>query len=163
VLRLSSGSVERTREIGARLSAFLVPADVILLGGSLGAGKTAFVQGLLRALGVPGPITSPTFSLVRSYRAAGLELFHADMYRLDDLGQIRELGLEDEVDQGGVALIEWGERAAPLFGRDFLEVRLDLGPLGDSGREDDRTITLSTRSGSWTRRWSPLAESLESR
>ena len=98
--------------------------------GDLGAGKTAFAQGFAAALGVEGPVTSPTFALVRQYRCAEsapvATLIHADVYRTGGLGEVVELALAELVEERAVALVEWGELAAPALGDDALEVSLEL-------------------------------------
>jgi tRNA threonylcarbamoyladenosine biosynthesis protein TsaE len=105
-------SDEDTHAVAHHLAAQLVPADVLLLSGNLGAGKTTFVRGLASGLGIdPDHVTSPTFTLVHEYRGGRLTLYHADLYRLDkaataDLG-LEELGVAD-----GVLAIEWPERLA---------------------------------------------------
>ena len=105
-------SDEDTHAVARHLAAQLVPGDVVLLSGDLGAGKTTFVRGLAAGLGIdPDQVTSPTFTLVHEYRDGRLTLYHADLYRLDkaataDLG-LEELGVSD-----GVLAIEWPERLA---------------------------------------------------
>ena len=87
--------------------------------GTSAPGKTTFTQGLARAMGVGDPVTSPTFTLIRSYPTAfGVELIHADVYRLDRLSEIVALGLPEMLEDGAVAVIEWGGRAAPALGPD---------------------------------------------
>ena len=115
-----------------------------MLGGDLGAGKTAFVQGLARAMGITEPVTSPTFTLVRTYDGP-LRLVHADVYRLDHLQEVIDLGLPELLDDAAVAVIEWGEMAAPVLPRDYLEIRMDFGE-GD----DDRVLTLTPVGARWT-------------
>jgi tRNA threonylcarbamoyladenosine biosynthesis protein TsaE len=101
-----------TEAVGERLAPSLRAGDVVLLSGPLGAGKTAFVRGLARGLGVGAiEVSSPTFTLIHEYRGGRLTLFHVDLYRLtsadaDDLG-LQELGVDD-----GVLAIEWAERLA---------------------------------------------------
>src|SRR5271155_4465977 len=112
------GSPAATRDVAARLSRCCRSGDVVLLVGDLGAGKTAFAQGFAAALGVAGPVTSPTFTLVRQYACppnpAGIEqLVHADLYRLDTLVEVLDLALPELVDDAAVGLVEWGEVAAP--------------------------------------------------
>ena len=103
-------SEEETAEVARGLAAGLGPGDILLLSGSLGAGKTAFVRGLAAGLGIdPGEVSSPTFTLVHEYAGAPLTLYHVDLYRLeraatDDLG-LEELGVKD-----GVLAVEWPER-----------------------------------------------------
>ena len=105
-------SPEETERLAARLAADLAPGAVLRLTGPLGAGKTAFVRGLARGLGIdPDDVSSPTFTLIHEYRGGRLRLFHADLYRLgraaaEDLG-LDELGVED-----GVLAIEWPDRLA---------------------------------------------------
>ena len=108
-------SEEETAAVARTLSERLVPGDVVLLSGDLGAGKTAFVRGLAQGLEIdPDHVSSPTFTLVHEYHGARLTLYHADLYRLERAAT-DDLGLEEAVD--GVLAIEWPERLAhPLDG-----------------------------------------------
>jgi tRNA threonylcarbamoyladenosine biosynthesis protein TsaE len=104
----TSGEAE-TAAAGEQLAQALGPGDVVLLSGELGAGKTAFVRGLARALGVSQEeVTSPTFTLVHEYRAPGIVLFHVDLYRLSP-PEVDDLGL-DEMMGEGILAIEWPDR-----------------------------------------------------
>ena len=106
---LLTQSAAETEAAGERLARCLSPGDVLLLEGSLGSGKTTFVRGLARGLGVAGHVASPTFQLVRVYEGE-VPLAHADVYRLDDpAAALPDLGLEELLDRG-VAVIEWGDR-----------------------------------------------------
>ena len=104
----TSGEAE-TAAAGAGLAPVLRTGDVVLLSGELGAGKTAFVRGLARALGVPEEdVTSPTFTLVQEYRAPHAVLFHVDLYRLSPR-EVEDLGLDEMIGEGILA-IEWPDR-----------------------------------------------------
>ncbi|MGH9164861.1 MAG: tRNA (adenosine(37)-N6)-threonylcarbamoyltransferase complex ATPase subunit type 1 TsaE, partial [Acidimicrobiales bacterium] len=100
-----------------------------------------------RGLGIAEAIVSPTFTLVRSY-AGRLNLVHCDAYRLERLQEVEDLGLAELLDDGGVAVIEWGEVVAPALPADFLEIRFDSGEA-----DDDRLIELRPVGPSWTARW----------
>jgi tRNA threonylcarbamoyladenosine biosynthesis protein TsaE len=114
---------------------------VLLVEGDLGAGKTTFVQGLAAGLGVTDPVTSPTFTLMRVLECPGdrpvRRLLHADLYRLDHLKEVVDLGLLELVDDGAVAAVEWGDAGAPVLGDTVLEVLIEQG----SG-DEDRVITI---------------------
>ncbi|HWE71028.1 MAG TPA: tRNA (adenosine(37)-N6)-threonylcarbamoyltransferase complex ATPase subunit type 1 TsaE [Acidimicrobiales bacterium] len=157
---------EDTRALAAAIAPLCRSGDVVLLAGDLGTGKTTFAQGFGRALGITEPITSPTFALVREYRigdgsaasARGLTtLLHADVYRLEQLGEIAELGLGELVEDGAVALVEWGDRAEPVLGDGSLSLRLEAG--AEEG-DDRRTVTLGRSGPRWADRWEQLAEVL---
>jgi tRNA threonylcarbamoyladenosine biosynthesis protein TsaE len=105
-------SAEETEAVAEELAATLRPGDLVLLSGELGAGKTTFVRGLARGLGCPGPVQSPTFQLVRVYPGR-VQLGHADLYRLEPGAEIADLGLDDLLEQGVVA-VEWGDRLRPV-------------------------------------------------
>ena len=115
-----------TAAAGEELAGLLAPGDVVLLSGPLGAGKTTFTQGLARGLGVTDRVTSPTFTLVRPHAChndRGIEtLHHADVYRTGTLGEVLDLGLGELVEESAVAVVEWGELAAPAFGRDVMTI-----------------------------------------
>ncbi len=103
-------SEAETRDRAAALAGELHAGTVILLSGDLGAGKTAFVRGLARGLGVdPDDVTSPTFTLVHEYRGGRLPLVHVDLYRVDRV-DLDEIGLDQELAAAGVVAIEWAER-----------------------------------------------------
>lgn len=151
---------EETRALAAAIAQLCQPGDVLLLAGELGSGKTAFAQGFGRGLGVSEPITSPTFALVRQYRVgddgdALRTLLHADVYRLDHLAEIGDLGLGELVEDGAVALVEWGDVAEPVLGHGSLSLRLDAGP-GDP--DDRRTVTILWSGPRWADRWERLSE-----
>jgi tRNA threonylcarbamoyladenosine biosynthesis protein TsaE len=166
VLTALTKSADDTRELASQVATLAKPGDVILLAGELGAGKTAFAQGFGRALGVDEPIVSPTFTLVRTY-AGRIPLVHVDVYRLDHLQEVVELGLAELLDEGGVALIEWGDMAAPTLPPDFLEVRLEYGGglddgTADAGMEpdDERRISFRIVGPSWAPRQRALHAAL---
>jgi tRNA threonylcarbamoyladenosine biosynthesis protein TsaE len=145
-----------TQTVAAAIARILLPGDVLFLDGDLGAGKTTFTQGLARAMGVEEVVTSPTFALVRSYPTAfGIELIHADVYRLDHLADIVALGLPEMIDDGAVAVIEWGERAGPAVGAERLHVRLSLTDV-----EGERRLTLVPEGTRWRARWDDLSATL---
>jgi len=129
-LLVLSDSPAATKDVAGRLAGLCASGDVVLLSGDLGAGKTAFAQGFAAALGVEGPVTSPTFALVRQYRCAATApvatLIHADVYRTGSLGEVVELALGELVEERAIALIEWGDLAAPALGNDALDVLLEL-------------------------------------
>jgi tRNA threonylcarbamoyladenosine biosynthesis protein TsaE len=132
-----------TRRLGAALAAVLRPGDLAVLSGDLGAGKTFLVRSIARALGVRGPVTSPTFTLVHEYALAGGVLLHADLYRLrggtDEAleTEVARLGLRERRAEGAIVLVEWGEDAVrALGGEPELAVWLGIarGPEGESVR-----------------------------
>ena len=128
-----TAAVGETQALAAELASLAEPGDLIVLAGDLGAGKTAFVQGFGRGLGVTEPITSPTFTLAQQYEGR-LLVHHLDVYRLDQLGEVAELGLGELLDDGGVVLIEWGDAILPVLPNDHLEVRLLYPPIAaDAG------------------------------
>ena len=110
-LELVLPSRRATRRLAAALGARLVKGDVVWLEGELGAGKTFFTRGLLRALGVPEavPVTSPTFALMHEHEGRAGAIVHLDLYRLGDASELSELGL-DEAFEGAIAVVEWGAR-----------------------------------------------------
>lgn len=101
---------------------------VIALSGELGAGKTQFVKGMARGLGITGRVHSPTFTLVNEYTGGRLKLFHLDLYRLESREQILSAGLEEFLEPDGVAVIEWAERIYDLRFAicDFKKVRIEI-------------------------------------
>jgi tRNA threonylcarbamoyladenosine biosynthesis protein TsaE len=122
--RIESGSAGETEAVGARIAAGLSAGDVVVVSGELGAGKTTLIRGACRALGVEGPVTSPTFTIGRRYRGR-LPISHLDLYRLGGLDDEDPALLDDYLDPASVAFVEWPVVAEPqLAGRRVLEVRL---------------------------------------
>jgi tRNA threonylcarbamoyladenosine biosynthesis protein TsaE len=124
VERIETGSAAETEAVGARLAAGLGPGDVVVVSGDLGAGKTTLVRGACRALGVEGPITSPTFTIGQRYHGR-LPVSHLDLYRLGGLDEEDPALLDDYLDPASVAFVEWPAAAeSQLSGRRVLELRL---------------------------------------
>ncbi len=126
VTSLSATTPEQTASAGEALGRTLGPGDVVALYGDLGAGKTCFVQGLVRGLGVTTQATSPTFVLVNEYRGR-LPVHHVDAYRTGGLTELIDLGLLDLIDGDGVTLLEWADRAEPLLPARAVRVSIEGG------------------------------------
>ena len=130
--RHRTGSPEETEAIAADLAAGLTPGDVVLISGELGAGKTTFVRGAARALGVEGPITSPTFTVGHRYEG-NLPVSHLDLYRLGGLDGEDPGLLDDYLTADAVSFVEWPEVGAGEIGSIVLRVR--LAHAGDDHRD----------------------------
>lgn len=150
VMRLS-GSADETRAIGERLGPLLTPGDVVILSGDLGAGKTAFVQGAARGLGVDGRVSSPSFVLVREYEGR-IPMLHVDVYRLGSLQELMDLGYEEFLDPRSVVFIEWGDAVDRLLPPEYLEI--DIRADG----ETHRRIAFRSHGAGWTSRLAEVAE-----
>jgi tRNA threonylcarbamoyladenosine biosynthesis protein TsaE len=145
-----SVEAEETRAIGERLAGMLEPHDVVILFGELGAGKTTLVQGIASGLEVADHVTSPTFTLVREY-VGRLPVIHADVFRLERVQDVIDLGLDEVAGGDGVLLVEWGDAVENLLPPDRLRVELTSeDPGGDS---EARRITLVGIGGTWAARW----------
>ena len=173
VVALNAGSLADTHAIATALALLARAGDIIVLAGEMGAGKTAFAQGFGRAIGVEDPITSPTFTLVHSYpiesgpMAGKVTLHHADLYRLERIGEVADLALRELADFNGIVLVEWGD-VVDVFG-DHLVVYLrpelddDVSVLDDSddfSLDGRRSIEVGAVGSSWAGRWSRLLDAL---
>jgi tRNA threonylcarbamoyladenosine biosynthesis protein TsaE len=129
-----------TEALGEQLAAGLGAGDLVVLSGPLGAGKTVFVRGLARGLGVTGAVTSPTFVIAREHRPGadgpGVPLVHVDAYRLGGAAELDDLDLDTDLDAAVVA-VEWGEGVAERLAQRHLLVRLERRP------DDVRVATVS--------------------
>lgn len=121
---IETASEQETEQAGETFAATLQRGDVVLLYGALGAGKTAFVRGMVRGLrGNAEDVSSPTFTIIQEYAAPAATLFHVDLYRLEP-AEIEDLGLDDMLEAGGIAAIEWADRW-PGRPRRAIEVRIE--------------------------------------
>jgi tRNA threonylcarbamoyladenosine biosynthesis protein TsaE len=121
---LETHGAAETEELGARIAARLRPGDIVLLSGELGTGKTTLVRGACRALGVPGPVTSPTFTIGQRYEGGRLPVSHLDLYRLQTLEGEDPALLDDYLRPEGVGFVEWPGAGSGRLDRPALEVRL---------------------------------------
>jgi tRNA threonylcarbamoyladenosine biosynthesis protein TsaE len=154
--RVTSLTVEQTQDWGKQLGAQLQSGDVVALMGDLGAGKTVFAQGVGEALGVIGPMTSPTFTLIHEYlgqvKDTGVRLIHMDLYRLQRPEETEVIGVEDAFVEDAICLIEWPEIAEDYLPEDHLEVEI----LGSG--EQPREIIFRARTGHWEQRLNDLTQ-----
>ena len=153
IVRAHTASAVETQELASALARLCGPGDLLVLAGEMGAGKTAFAQGFARGLGVRDAVTSPTFTIVREYAGDRLALHHLDVYRLDQIREVTELGVAEMLDEDAVMLVEWGDAVLPALGDHYLEIRITFGE-GD----DDRRLDLAPRGGSWVARSRALTE-----
>ena len=149
-------SVEETRSLASLLSKVFQAGDVVVLSGDLGAGKTAFTQGLGLGLGVEHPVTSPTFTLANKYEGE-LTLNHLDVYRLEHFQEVEELGLSELIDSNSLTVIEWGNVISSVLTEGYLEISLSLGES-----LDERTIEFRLIGQQWVGRESELVSLVSS-
>ena len=121
-----------TENAGAEFAANLHDGDVVAFYGDLGAGKTAFVRGMARGMGIKSRVNSPTFTIVNEY-IGKRELYHFDMYRLGSADELFDIGWEDYLARGGVCAVEWSENVADAFEGDEIVVRIEK--VSDTGRK----------------------------
>jgi len=122
-LEITSSSTEQTRKLGMKLGKLAAPGDIILLVGKLGAGKTCLTQGIARGMGIKEYTTSPTFVLVREYPGK-LPLYHIDLYRLDRIEEVAQLGLDDYIYGKGVCVVEWAEKGLSVLPDEHLLIEI---------------------------------------
>jgi tRNA threonylcarbamoyladenosine biosynthesis protein TsaE len=154
-MEVCSRSADETLALGARLAAVLRPGDVVVLTGDLGAGKTVLAKGIAAGLGVSEPVVSPTFTIVREYEG-DIPLQHLDVYRLDHLQEVIDLGLDELLDGRAVTIVEWGEAVSALLPADRLEVSLMLLPPEEAD-DDTRVVELHGVGSTWAARSRALA------
>jgi tRNA threonylcarbamoyladenosine biosynthesis protein TsaE len=149
-----SSSPAETRAIAAALAPSFVSGDIVVLSGDLGAGKTCFVQGAAEALGVRSRVTSPSFVLVREY-VGSIRIAHVDVYRLNSLQELIDLGYEELFDPDVLVFIEWGDAVSGLLPEERVEVELRVES------EERRRIMLRASSPLWEGRLEAVTGRLE--
>ena len=131
-MKIITKSEKETQEAGEKLVQTLAPGSVVAMYGDLGAGKTAFVRGMTRGLGINFPVSSPTFNVVNEYPGK-VTLFHFDMYRLGSADELFDIGWDDYLERGGICAVEWSENVEEAF--EPGTVKVTITKLGDSERE----------------------------
>lgn len=140
VINLKSDNPEQTQLLGRHLGKVAVKGDLILLEGELGTGKTCLVQGIAHGLGIKQYAFSPSFVLIREYYGR-LPLYHIDLYRLDSVAEVADLGLEEYIYNDGICVIEWAEKGLPVLPQDYLLITIEY----ILSSETQRTIRIYPR------------------
>ena len=153
-VRLRTGNAGETRAVGEAFAGLLRPRDAVILTGELGAGKTTLVQGIAHGLGVTDRVVSPTFTLVREYHGR-LEVAHVDVYRLERIQDVVDLGLEELGDGEAVLLVEWGDVVEEVLPVDHLTVELSGG-----ANDEARLLAFTPEGPTWVDRWERLEQAL---
>ncbi len=134
---LISNSSDETKEIAKKIASNLKKGDVIVLSGELGAGKTKFTEGVLEYFGLNNEISSPTFTIVNEYSTDDINIYHFDVYRLEDIDEFYAIGGEEYFDKG-ICIIEWGEMLEEILPKNYKKVIFDR----DLKNENRRKIKL---------------------
>lgn len=136
MLKFISNNEDETKAIGFNLASNLNKKDIVILTGDLGSGKTKFTEGFLSYFGLEDEISSPTFTIVNEYSKNDINIYHFDVYRLEDLDEFYAIGGTDYFDNG-ICLIEWGELIEPIL-RKYIKINISK----DSENENIRYITI---------------------
>lgn len=132
-MKYISNSEKDTYKLAKMFEEKLHGGEVVILNGDLGAGKTTFTKGLCKALGVTENVTSPTFTLMNIYKSGRLNLYHFDMYRIEDESEALELGLDEFFNSNGVCMIEWAENIRNMIPKNHITI--NITKLGENSRE----------------------------
>lgn len=121
-------NLKQTEKLAKKFAKLLVGGEVVLLDGDLGAGKTTFTKYILKALGVKDNITSPTFTLMHEYKTKKFNIYHFDMYRLDNANEVLNLGLEEYLfaNSKSIAFVEWSEKIKDLLKGKFIKIKISI-------------------------------------
>lgn len=130
--------MQETKQLAASLAAYVRPNDVLVLIGSLGAGKTQFAQGIAEGLGICEHITSPTFNIQLDYEGERLALHHFDLYRLETEDELDDIGFYETLESGGVSLIEWGNKFPHALPESYVEIDIQKS----SNTPDERAVNV---------------------
>lgn len=125
MLDIVSHSMAQTHRLGARLGELLHGGELLLMDGDLGTGKTTLTQGIAEGMGIRGVVSSPTFTLLKEYEGR-IPLYHFDLYRLEDPGEILDLGFEEYFYGTGVCVVEWANKAEGIWPEQHLQIRLKM-------------------------------------
>ncbi|HSR04369.1 MAG TPA: tRNA (adenosine(37)-N6)-threonylcarbamoyltransferase complex ATPase subunit type 1 TsaE [Proteiniclasticum sp.] len=136
---MNTDSVEETMEIGRKIGQKIGQGMTICLTGDLGTGKTHFAKGLAEGLGITDNITSPTFTIVNEYHEGRIPFYHFDVYRVNDIDEILQVGFEEYVYGQGVTLIEWADMIEAILPDEFIHVKIEK-----TQNENERIITLKS-------------------
>lgn len=123
-IKYISHNEEETKKIANSLAKLLQKGDIIILSGDLGAGKTKFTEGILSFFGLEDEISSPTFNIVNEYKTNDINLYHFDIYRLEDIDEFYEIGGEEYFEKG-ICIIEWGELLNPILPKDYILIKIE--------------------------------------
>lgn len=132
MLKFISNNEEETKAVGFSLASKLKDRDIVILSGDLGSGKTKFTEGLLSFFGLDDEISSPTFTIVNEYSKNNVNIFHFDVYRLEDLDEFYAIGGPDYFDRG-ICLIEWGELIEPILSK-YIKINISKDDNNDNIR-----------------------------
>jgi tRNA threonylcarbamoyladenosine biosynthesis protein TsaE len=132
-----SKSCEETVSLGRSFGAMLQPGDIVALLGNLGSGKTQFVTGICKGLGVEDHVASPTYTLINEYKASLATVIHIDLYRIVSQSEIEELGIEEYFNERYICLIEWAERVAEILPQWHHAIK-----FSHTGNEEEREIRI---------------------
>jgi tRNA threonylcarbamoyladenosine biosynthesis protein TsaE len=136
-----TSSADQTRAVGAAIATCVRPGTAVLLNGDLGSGKTTLAQGIAAALGVKEPVVSPTFAIVREYEG-DVPVAHVDVYRLERMQELHDVGFEEIVDGERVVLLEWADLVMPVVAGSGERIIVRLHQPDDGGDDDVRTIDV---------------------
>lgn len=133
-IQLTLKNEKETLAFGEKLASLLKPSDIIVLTGDLGAGKTKFVQGILKYFNLENEISSPTFTIVNEYNSPDTNIYHFDVYRLADVDEFYAIGGEEYFSKG-ICIIEWGEIIENILPKDYYKISINKSLDDENIRE----------------------------
>lgn len=136
-------SPQQTFELGQRIGEKSLPGTVICLSGEMGAGKTAFTQGIVKGIGIEDYVTSPTYTLVNEYYG-DIPVYHFDVFRIEDVEELDEIGFDEYLYGQGVVIIEWPSQILESLPKEYLWISIDKGE-----KEDQRILKLTAQGKSY--------------